>query len=86
MFTQLAGNERLGELDHTPLPCDQGKETETFSKHTHQISCTVWGLFYVENTTAPLWTFLCPLRALKKLSTKIEKKLKKKTNTEGHRS
>lgn len=78
MFTQLVGNERLGELDQTPLPSDQGKETETFSKHTRSISHAVWGLFYVESTMTPLWTFLCPLRALKKVSTEIEKKQKRR--------
>lgn len=45
MFSQLVGNERLGGLYQTPIPCDQGKETETVSKHTLQISHTVWDLF-----------------------------------------
>lgn len=34
MFSHLVGNERLGELDQTRLPSDQGKEIETCSKHT----------------------------------------------------
>lgn len=72
MFSQLVGNE--SGLDQTLLPCDLGKEIETFSKHTHQISLTVWGLFQ-----HPIQTLLCPFRAFEKLSTEIE------IDMEGHR-
>lgn len=34
MFSHLVGNERLGGLDQTQLPLDQGKEIKTLSKHT----------------------------------------------------
>lgn len=59
MFSHLVGNERLGGLDQTQLPLDQGKEIETCSKHTTlatQLRLVLW-----EKTALPFQTILYTL-------------------------
>lgn len=72
MFLHLVGNERLGGLDQTQLPLDQGKEIETLSKHT-RLATQLKTCSRGENNPS-ISDSLMYTQSVQSISTEIEKK------------